>query len=774
MSFSKLATVFVPSPNRNKQRTNQVIYFTPHCMVGQMTAKRCGELFARSSYQASSNYGIGTTGEIAGYVDEEDRSWCSSSAWNDNRAITVECASDTKHPYAMNQKVWDSLINLAVDICQRYGKTKMLWFNDKKTALEYKPKDNEMVITVHRWYAAKACVPTNSEVLTRTGWVKIGDIEVGDEIACADINNLHITFEEVYDKVPIRQQDTYTNNGLTATKDHRMVYTVQNRTPYRIDYYKHLLSSGNQIYIPTAGYADEPGLMITDDMLRFFVAVQADGHYMYDRRVDGSKSYYGVEFHLRKERKIERIKDILDACGFEWSERVKSDGSTSIRVYNSHDVNIVMDICEDFLCNKNFTWELLNMSEYQAHVFIDELLLWDGCEAASLYTSSLKENLDIVSAVAALNGIGSRLTGSNVSFSGRPYISLGKENNSTRRNNKRSNGPKTEVTCVSVKTGVFLMRQNGKTFITGNCPGDWLYSRLGKFANEVNARLGKTAIPDNEKVVEKPNTDPISTGLVDNNSEDARAAIIWNYFKGVGLNDYAVAGLMGNLYCESALRPNNLQNSFETKEGWTDKSYTTAVNNGTYANFIHDKAGYGLAQWTFWSRKQALLYFAQKKGASIDNLGMQLDFLWEELGAYQHVMKVLTKANSIKEASNVVLREYERPAVVVNNDKSGITKALNARTSAGKEFYDKFSTNSTASEKKSSGYFVQYGAFSSKNNAKKRLYNVESRGLEAKIEKFDGYYRVIDGYFETAAEANNVAAYAREAGYNVLIKERLV
>jgi cell division septation protein DedD len=160
--------------------------------------------------------------------------------------------------------------------------------------------------------------------------------------------------------------------------------------------------------------------------------------------------------------------------------------------------------------------------------------------------------------------------------------------------------------------------------------------------------------------------------------------------------------------------------------------------------------------------------------ARIDDLKMQLDFLWEELGAYSHVMKVLTKANSIKEACNVVLREYERPAVVVNNDKAGITKALNARTGAGKEFYDKFSTKSTASEKKSAGYFVQYGAFSSKNNAKKRLYNVESKGLGGTIEKFDGYYRVINGYFDTVAEANEVAAVSRDAGYNVLIKERKV
>ncbi len=762
MSFSKLATVFVPSPNRNKQRTEKVIYFTPHCMVGQMTAKRCGELFAKESYGASSNYGIGTNGEIAGYVDEEDRSWCSSSAWNDNRAITVECASDTKHPYAMNQKVWDSLVNLAVDICQRYGKRRMLWFNDKRTTLNYIPKSDEMVITVHRWFAPKACVPTNSEVLTRNGWVKIGDIEIGDEIACADIDNLQITFEEIYDKVPIRQQDTYTNNDLTATKDHRMVYAVHKNNHWRIDDYKHLLSSGNNIYIPTAGYANKYGINITDDMLRFFVSVQADGHYMYDRLVGGEKSYYGVEFHLRKERKIERIKDILDACGFEWVERVKGDGSTSIRIYNSHDVNIVNDICEDFLCNKNFTWELLNMSEYQAHVFIDELLLWDGCEAASLYTSSCKENLDIVSAVAAINGIGSRLTGSDVRFGGRPYITLGKEPNSTKRNSKQHGGQKTEVTCVSVKTGVFLMRQNGKTFITGNCPGDWLYSRLGKFTNEVNARLRKEVITNENKVNETPKTG------IDIPNEDDRAKFIWDYFSKKGLNNYAIAGLIGNLYCESALRPNNLQNSFEKKLGMTDKGYTKAVNDGSYKNFVHDKAGYGLAQWTWWSRKQALLYFAEKRMVSIDDLKMQLDFLWEELGAYEHVMKVLSKANSIKEACNVVMREYERPAVVVNNDKPGITKALRARTDAGKEFYDKF----VGSEKTFVGYFVQYGAFGSKNNAKKRLYEVLNKDLEAKIEKFDGYYRVIDGYLNDMSTVEAVAARARDAGFDVLIKER--
>lgn len=455
MSFSKLATIKIPSPNRNKQRTNRVIYFTPHCMVGQLTAQRCGELFSKSSYQASSNYGIGTDGKIGGYVDEEDRSWCTSSAWNDNRAITVECASDTKHPYAMNQKVWDSLVDLAVDICQRYGKNKMLWFNDKKTALGYSPKDNEMVITAHRWFAAKAC------------------------------------------------------------------------------------------------------------------------------------------------------------------------------------------------------------------------------------------------------------------------------------------------------------------------PGDWLYNRLGKLADEVNKKLN-SQVPTPKLVMEDHKHLYIP-------SENDRCQLVWTFLATKGLNDYAIAGLMGNLYCESALRPNNLQNSFETKLGMTDKGYTDAVNKGTYKNFIHDGAGYGLAQWTFWSRKQALLYFAEKKMLSIDNLNMQLEFLWEELGAYKHVMDILSKASSIKEACNVVLREYERPAVVVKNDKAGITKALNARTAAGKDFYDKFSIagKQLQPNKKSLGYFVQYGAFSTKNNAKKRLYNIQAKDLDGEVVKFDGYYRVIDGYYDTVEEANKIAENARAAGYNVIIKERL-
>ena len=93
--------------------------------------------------------------------------------------------------------------------------------------------------------------------------------------------------------------------------------------------------------------------------------------------------------------------------------------------------------------------------------------------------------------------------------------------------------------------------------------------------------------------------------------------LIWQYLKAQGLTDAGTAGLMGNLYAESGLKPTNLQNNYEKKLGFTDDSYTKAVDNGTYGNFVRDSAGYGLAQWTYWSRKESLLNYVKKKNKSI-------------------------------------------------------------------------------------------------------------------------------------------------------------
>lgn len=145
------------SPNHSGQRTHTIDRITPHCVVGQCSVETLGSIFYPTSRQASSNYGIGTDGRVAMYVEEKNRSWCSSSNANDQRAITIECASDTTEPYAMNSKVYDSLVKLCTDICRRNGKKKLLWLGDKTKTLNYNPKSDEMVLTVHRWFANKSC-----------------------------------------------------------------------------------------------------------------------------------------------------------------------------------------------------------------------------------------------------------------------------------------------------------------------------------------------------------------------------------------------------------------------------------------------------------------------------------------------------------------------------------------------------------------------------------------------------------------------------------------
>lgn len=120
---------------------------------------------------------------------------------------------------------------------------------------------------------------------------------------------------------------------------------------------------------------------------------------------------------------------------------------------------------------------------------------------------------------------------------------------------------------------------------------------------------------------------------------------------------------MGNLFAESGLIPTNLQNSYESKLGMNDASYTAAVDNGSYTNFTHDSAGYGLAQWTYWSRKQGLFQLCKSRGKSIGDLSTQLDFLYQELTtSYSQLLKILKATSSVEEASNLVVTQFERPA----------------------------------------------------------------------------------------------------------------
>lgn len=424
------------SPNHSGRRTHAIDRISPHCVVGQLTAESLGSIFASPSKEASCNYGIDKDGRVGMYVEEKNRSWCTSSNSNDQRAVTIECASNTYHPYWMNDKVYNKLIDLCVDICQRNGKDKLIWFGNKEKSLNYEPKSNEMIITVHRWFANKSC------------------------------------------------------------------------------------------------------------------------------------------------------------------------------------------------------------------------------------------------------------------------------------------------------------------------PGDWLYSRLGNVADEVTKRLSSSQPKTDEKKIETPKSSQKESTVKENDE------IIWDFFKSKGLNDFAVAGLMGNLKAESNLRPNNLQNNFEGRLG-SDEAYTKKVDDGSYSRhkFAHDSAGYGLAQWTWHTRKAGLYDYAKSQGKSIADLVMQLEFLWKELQNYTKTMSVLGNAKSVYEASTIVLTDFEKPA------NQG-TSVKNTRASFGKRFFNKFSDTKKVEEPKEELhdlFKVQCGAFGVKANADRLASRLKKAGFAVAVKQMDTLYKVAICGIATKDEAMKIA-----------------
>lgn len=428
------------SPNRTPNRTHSIDTITIHCVVGQCSVETLGAIFAPSTRQASSNYGIGYDGRIGMYVEEKDRSWCSSSASNDHRAITIEVASDTYHPYAVNDKAYAALLNLVTDICRRNGIKKLVWSTSKNERMNHL---NGCNMTVHRDYANKSC----------------------------------------------------------------------------------------------------------------------PGDYLYNRHGN-----IAAEVNKR-----------LGATGGNDDGGNTGGGGITTTVFKAGDV-----------------------------VKITGTTYYSGAA--------------IPAWVKAKNWV---------------------------------------VHSVSGERVVINKSEDGKNAIM----------------SPVNAR-------DLALAHAAPTVTPV-TGTPSTGSESDEKRM-WNYLLDKMGNEYGVAGLMGNIYAESGLRSNNLQNAYETKLGYTDVTYTTAVDNGSYTNFVHDSAGYGLAQWTYYSRKQALLDYAKASKRSIGDYEMQLGFLYKELsGSYASVLSELKNAKTVLEASNAVLTKFERPADMG-------TAVQNKRASFGQKYYDKY------------------------------------------------------------------------------------
>ena len=153
MSNSPLVSYTRISPNRNSPRNHKIDTITIHCVVGQCSVEVLGDIFAPTARQASSNYGIGKDGRIGMYVEEKDRSWCTSSSSNDNRAITIECACEPTYPYVINSTVYTALVELCADICRRNGIKELRWRGDKSLIGHVESQN----MTVHRWFANTEC-----------------------------------------------------------------------------------------------------------------------------------------------------------------------------------------------------------------------------------------------------------------------------------------------------------------------------------------------------------------------------------------------------------------------------------------------------------------------------------------------------------------------------------------------------------------------------------------------------------------------------------------
>ena len=181
MSNSSLVNCTILSPNHSGKRTHKIDRITIHCVVGQCTVEALGYLFANKDRQASSNYGVGYDGRIGLYVDEANRSWCSSSNANDQRAVTIEVASDTYAPFAVTDAAYQATIKLVADICKRNGIKKLNW-----TGSQYEPPEGEAIMTAHRWFANTFC--PGDYLYSRFGDIAakvnamLYDIKVGDYV----------------------------------------------------------------------------------------------------------------------------------------------------------------------------------------------------------------------------------------------------------------------------------------------------------------------------------------------------------------------------------------------------------------------------------------------------------------------------------------------------------------------------------------------------------------------------------------------------------------
>lgn len=386
---------------------------------------------------------------------------CANPNSGNNTSIAIEVIGNSAKAEANAVKLTAYLLkkyNLNVDNGLR---THTYWLNIK----DGKTGTIDYLNTAHNDY--KMCLPLDStELLTPKGWKRLENISVEDTVAQYD--NGIITFVHPEAVVEPYVAKTLKTRYLEATPNHRMLvksYQTKNDV-YSDKLWGDILSKTSPYKMHTSGLL-EGELNISDDELLLLAWIQGDGHYMKDK----NDNIMGLEFHLKKKRKIERICQLLDELQIKYTQSWCQNDSVHIRVYNKK----ICEWAEKWLENKEFSYKLLPMSQEQFNLFIDELKIIDGHknERQEIYTSASTKNLDFIQALCAThNKRASQCTlgSSRKLYGDQPVCVNFLKTNASFCKNDNIVERETRVSCVSVPSTYILIRQNNHTFIVGNCP----------------------------------------------------------------------------------------------------------------------------------------------------------------------------------------------------------------------------------------------------------------------------------------------------------------
>lgn len=521
VSYTKLA----PRSNYGGARTHAIDTVAIHCVVGQASVETLGKVFANPNRKASSNYGVGYDGRIGMYCEEKNRSYCTSSAKVDQRAITIEVASDSKHPYAVTDAAYNGLIKLLVDVCQRNNIKQLIWKENKEDRVNRIGGANMMV---HRDWAAKACVPVQTtEVLTFRGWVPMDKVKPTDSICvCSDTNTNLAVFEPInggnVSLTPVHVEDTLIWGRFEATPDHRVIHVPFGKEGGTVHTFEDILTNSDfrgKLTVPGACVLKNASLTDqfspTSERMRLLAALMSN------------------QYHVCEDMDCACIRDLTEAQAMSISELLDIEEETATTVvFHSNKVRISLKLYEEvtqsFVDEKGrLKFGVMIALPYESLFnFIHEFIqVWNVDTVP--YNELFKENIKTITALAALCGFASYTDENDrVVFINGAYHTI---NETTELIKEHANQL---VACIQTTYGAFLCRQNGRTFVTGNCPGDYLYERQQDIANKVNALLGGANASDVIKPEQKPDSSITNASLTFRKGDRVRIAEGAMYYNG--------------------------------------------------------------------------------------------------------------------------------------------------------------------------------------------------------------------------------------------------